>query len=161
VGTYRTRRLPPPRPLRAPRTFPVHEGRRTIVTGAAGHLGRATAELLARQGATVFLSDLHAESVADAVRALTAHGDVHGGAMDVGDHASIGDGIAQAMETLGGVDGLVNCAAIVNVASEAGKKGHIDSPAGEVARTISYPLSDDALLIRGQALDVDAGDTVG
>src|SRR5271163_2876384 len=76
--------------------------------------------------------------------------------------------------------------AIVNVASEAGKKGHIDSLAysqlvdatpaevfaqlvpsqlrrhiepDEVARTISFLLSDDAVIIRGQAVNADGGDT--
>ena len=249
-----------------------------IVTGAAGFLGKATARLLARQGAAVVVSDLDEDAVAATVRELAPDGDVRGVAMDVGDAASVRDGTARAIAAMDGVDGLVNCAAIcphadpldvpradfeavfavnvfgayevarlvarhmieagthgaiVNVASEAGKKGHVDSlaysaskaalisvtrmlaetlhrhdvnvnavcPGGletpmlhevaraysavtgdapnvvfaamasdqigrhmqpeEVARTISFLLSDDALLIRGQAVNVDAGDTVG
>lgn len=266
-----------PLPIREPAIFPVHAGRRFIVTGAAGGLGRAIAGLLVAQGAGVVAVDLRQEAVDAAAAELggAARG-VFGYALDVADETASAACVAQSAEWLGGLDGLVNCAgivlhadplaiprsdwnlqfavnlfgaydlarlvanrmiadgirgAIVNIASEAGKKGHVDSmaysaskaalinltrtlaealaphdinvncvcPGGmatpmlrevaavysgltdtpaddvfaqmrsatlgrhteprEVARIASFLLTDDAMMIRGQAINADAGDT--
>jgi NAD(P)-dependent dehydrogenase (short-subunit alcohol dehydrogenase family) len=261
-------------PVRSPEAFPVHRGKGIIVTGAAGGIGRAIAELLLAQGAAVVVADLKPEAVAATAKALG--GKSHGVAIDLGSQESVAAGIAASAAKLGRIDGLVNCAAIVrhsdpleiswddwrrqfevnlfgayeasrlvakrmieagtrgaivSIASEAGKKGHKESlaysaskaglismtrvlsetlavhdinvncvcPGGvatpmlrevsvaysgvtseapeaifdkmisqqlvrhlqpiEVARVVSFLLSDDAMLVRGQAVNADAGET--
>ncbi|WP_051960979.1 SDR family NAD(P)-dependent oxidoreductase [Devosia riboflavina] len=263
--------------IREPAIFPIHAGKRVIVTGAAGGLGKAIAGLLVAQGAKVVVVDLRQEAVNTAANELggSTKG-VFGYALDVADEAAAALCVTQSITWLGGIDGLVNCAgivlhadplaisradwtrqfevnlfgayelarlvakqmivdgihgAIVNIASEAGKKGHVDSmaysaskaalinltrtlaealapydinvncvcPGGmstpmlrevaavysgitqtpaddvfaqmqsatlgrhteprEVARVASFLLSDEAMMIRGQAVNADAGDT--
>ena len=275
MGDFSTRPPHAPLPVRARRAGPVHAGKGFIVTGAAGGVGRATAELLLAEGAHVALADVR-QAALD--RTVAAIGDPKAFAivLDAARPASIASAIAAAEAGLGRIDGLVNCAAIVihadpleiawsdwekifsvnlfgayeaarlaaksmiangvrgaivNVASEAGKKGHkeslaysaskaglisvtrvlsaalaahdinvncvcpggvatdmlrevaiaygklVDSPPddvfgklvssqllrhidpSEVARTISFLLSDAALIIRGQAISADGGDT--
>lgn len=274
MSKYTTTHNVRPLPIRSPEVFPVHRGKGIIVTGAAGGIGRAIAELLLAQGAAVVTADLKEEAVAATAKALGSAS--HGVAMDVGSPESIAAGIAASESKLGRIDGLVNCAAIVrhsdpleiswddwrrqfeinlfgayetsrlvakrmiatgtrgaivSIASEAGKKGHKESlaysaskaglismtrilaetlavhdinvncicPGGvatpmlrevsvaysgvtseppeaifakmisqqlvrhlqpiEVARVVSFLLSDDAMLVRGQAVNADAGET--
>jgi NAD(P)-dependent dehydrogenase (short-subunit alcohol dehydrogenase family) len=73
-------------------------GKKALVTGAAGGVGRATVDLLREEGATVVGVDLR-ES--DGVRAC-----------DVSDPASVTAAVAAAVEELGGLDVLVNVAGI-------------------------------------------------
>jgi NAD(P)-dependent dehydrogenase (short-subunit alcohol dehydrogenase family) len=251
-----------------------HNLRRILITGAAGGVGRATAELLVAEGARVALADIRADALDAAATAIGV--DAFAVSMDLADPTSIADAVAESEAKLGPLDGLVNCAAIVihadplettwadwerifqinlfgayetsrlvarsminsaargaivSVASEAGKRGHVESlaysaskaalinmtrvlsaalaphdinvncvcPGGvatdmlrqvavaygklagqaaeevfpqlissqlvrhiepvEVARTISFLLSDDAIIIRGQAVSADGGDT--
>lgn len=275
MGEFSTRPPHQPLPIRARRPGDIHAGKGFIVTGAAGGVGSATAELLAAEGARVALADVRPDALDKAVQAI-GDSKAFGVALDAADPTSIARAIAEADARLGRVDGLVNCAAIVihadpletswkdwektfsinlfgayeaarlaarsmiakgvrgaivNVASEAGKKGHkeslaysaskaalinmtrvlsavlaphdinvncvcpggvatdmlrevalaygklVDAPPdevfakltssqlqrhiepGEVARTISFLLSDDAVIIRGQAINADGGDT--
>ncbi len=253
----------------------AHEGKNILITGAAGGVGRATAELLAGEGAQVALADIRVDALQTVV-AATGSANAFPVRLDLFDPASIRSAVAAAEAEFGRLDGLVNCAAIVvhadpletsradwekifrvnlfgayeasrlvaksmiasgargaivSVASEAGKKGHMESlaysaskaalinmtrvlsavlaphdinvncvcPGGvatdmlrevsvaygrlvaappdevfsqlissqlqrhiepiEVARTISFLLSDDAVIIRGQAVSADGGDT--
>lgn len=94
------------------------DGQVAIVTGAASGLGRATAAALADAGATVALIDLDAagvESAAGAVRGQAF-------ALDVTD----GDAVEAAMpaiEALGPVRVLVNCAGVAPAARIVGRDG--------------------------------------
>jgi NAD(P)-dependent dehydrogenase (short-subunit alcohol dehydrogenase family) len=264
-------------PLRSPEVFSTHRDKKIIVTGAAGGIGRAVAELLLAQGARVTVADLKEDAVRAVCGALAPDEErCLPIAMDVSSPASIAKGIGASLKHFGRIDGLVNCAAIVrhsdpleiswddwqrqfemnlfgayevsrlvaksmiaagtrgaivSIASEAGKKGHVESlaysaskaalismtrmlsealarhdinvncvcPGGiatpmlhevseaysgvtgepadsifdkmtsqqlvrhlqpiEVGRIVSFLLSDDALLIRGQAVNADAGET--
>lgn len=269
--TERSRALP----VRRPEVFPVHAGRSFIVTGGAGGIGKAIAELLLAQGARVVIADLKGAEASATTLGGAGQG-CFAVAMDVSAPENIAAGVAQAIALAGPLHGLVNCAAIVlhcdpleiswhdwrrqfeinlfgayetsrlvakhliasgtrgaivSIASEAGKKGHVESlaysaskaglismtrmlsealavhdinvncvcPGGvatpmlrevaeaysgftsepadqifgkmlstqlvrhlepvEVARVTSFLLTDDAMLIRGQAVNADAGET--
>ncbi|KKC03338.1 SDR family NAD(P)-dependent oxidoreductase [Mycobacterium nebraskense] len=95
------------------------EGKRVLVTGAASGIGQATALRLLDEGATVVASDV-AEGGLDATRvradeAATA-GRLTTMPMDVGNEGSVIDGVSLAVETLGGLDSLVNAAGILRAA---------------------------------------------
>jgi 2-hydroxycyclohexanecarboxyl-CoA dehydrogenase len=83
--------------------------RTVIVTGGASGIGRATAFLLAREGARVLIGDLDRAGG----RAATAEGAAEQLAidylpLDLTDQHSIDDFVAAAQQRLGRVDGLVN-----------------------------------------------------
>jgi NAD(P)-dependent dehydrogenase (short-subunit alcohol dehydrogenase family) len=84
--------------------------KRILVTGAARGLGRAFAEAAARAGARIVLADL----LQDEGRAAAAS--IGGNAgfvpIDLADPGSIERAVAAAADRLGGLDGLVNNAAI-------------------------------------------------
>jgi len=91
--------------------------RRIVITGAARGLGRAYAEQAARAGARLVLADILDEigrSTADEIRA--AHADqgaeAHFVPVDLAQPGSIEALAAAAAEHLGGIDGLINTAAI-------------------------------------------------
>ncbi len=277
MGSFATRGEHAPLAVRHVVPTRSHAGKRYLVLGGAGGAGKAAAALLAAEGAAVVIADVREQALNEAIASLGPDaGAVSGVVVDLGDAGSVAAAIEQATETLGGIDGLVNCAAIVrhvdpletpwsdwerifsinvfgafeaarlvakamiakgikgaivNVASEAGKKGHTQSlaysaskaaminftrvlsevlapddinvncvcPGGmatdmlrevavaygdlvsqapdevfkqlissqlrrhidptELARTISFLLSDDAMIIRGQAINTDGGDT--
>jgi NAD(P)-dependent dehydrogenase (short-subunit alcohol dehydrogenase family) len=277
MGSFATRGEHAPLAVRQVVPTRSHANKRYLVLGGAGGAGKATAELLAAEGAAVVIGDVRAQALDEAIASFGPNtAGLSGVAIDVGDAASIAAAIEEVEQRLGGIDGLVNCAAIVrhvdpletpwsdwervfsinvygafeaarlvakcmiakgikgaivNVASEAGKKGHSQSlaysaskaaminftrvlsevlapndinvncvcPGGmatdmlrevavaygdlvkqapddvfkqlissqlrrhidpaELARTISFLLSDDAMIIRGQAINADGGDT--
>ncbi len=74
------------------------DGKRALVTGAAGGIGGATVDLLTKEGAEVVGLDLRA---ADGVVAC-----------DVSDADSVTAAVADAVERLGGLDVLVNVAGV-------------------------------------------------
>jgi NAD(P)-dependent dehydrogenase (short-subunit alcohol dehydrogenase family) len=83
------------------------EGKRLLITGAARGIGLAVAEAAVRAGARVAGADID-------VASLIAVGAGHRVAMDVGDAASVAAGVAAAVAALGGLDGVVNNAAILD-----------------------------------------------
>ncbi|HSV59560.1 MAG TPA: SDR family oxidoreductase [Variovorax sp.] len=90
-------------------------GRRVLVTGAARGLGLAFAQCIAKSGARVVLADILADLAQTEAAALREQGvDAHGLAVDLADPASIEQCAAEAVRLLGGLDGLVNNAAITN-----------------------------------------------
>ncbi|MFJ6323175.1 MULTISPECIES: SDR family NAD(P)-dependent oxidoreductase [unclassified Rhizobium] len=277
MGSFATRGEHAPLAVRQVVPTRSHARKRYLVLGGAGGAGKAAAELLAAEGASVVIGDVREQALNEAIAGLGPHSKtVSGVVVDLSSAESIAAAIEQAEHRLGALDGLVNCAAIVrhvdpletpwtdwerifsinvfgafeaarlvakamiakgikgaivNVASEAGKKGHTQSlaysaskaaminftrvlsevlapndinvncvcPGGmatdmlrevavaygglvdqapddvfkqlvssqlrrhidpaELARTISFLLSDDAMIIRGQAINTDGGDT--
>jgi NAD(P)-dependent dehydrogenase (short-subunit alcohol dehydrogenase family) len=88
-------------------------GKVVIVTGAAQGIGEAYARALADRGASVVVADLNdakGEAVAAAIH--EAGGQASFVRTDVADHDSAAACVAHAVETYGGLDGLVNNAAI-------------------------------------------------
>lgn len=89
--------------------------RRILVTGAARGLGLAFAQAFCAHGAKVVLADLRAELLRSSVAQLREQGcDAHGVAVDVSDPAAITACADEAVRLLGGLDGLVNNAAITD-----------------------------------------------
>jgi NAD(P)-dependent dehydrogenase (short-subunit alcohol dehydrogenase family) len=88
------------------------QGRRVLVTGSARGLGESFARALAAAGARVVISDvLHERGQALAAELGAA---AHYVPMDLMDPTAIRDGVAAAAAALGGLDGLINNAAITN-----------------------------------------------
>jgi NAD(P)-dependent dehydrogenase (short-subunit alcohol dehydrogenase family) len=89
-----------------------------IVTGGANGIGRATAVLFAREGASVVVADRDAAAGAACVREIgTAGGTAHFVETDVSSDASVSALVAATVERFGGVDVLVNCAGVDVLAS--------------------------------------------
>ena len=88
------------------------QGRRVLVTGSARGLGEAFARALVGAGAQVVVSDVLHERGQALAAALGTQ--VHYVPMDLSDAASIQAGVAAASAAMGGLDGLINNAAITN-----------------------------------------------
>jgi len=84
-----------------------------LITGGSTGIGRATAEIVAREGATVVIADVADAAGAAAVAAIQAAGgraDYHH--VDVGDHAAVEALIAAIVARHGRLDGAFNNAGI-------------------------------------------------
>ena len=79
-------------------------GKRVVVTGGFGTLGRAVTEVLIRQGARVALIDKAAAP------AVVADGAVAFGGVDLGSAEAAQHALTHAAQALGGLEGLVNVA---------------------------------------------------
>jgi NAD(P)-dependent dehydrogenase (short-subunit alcohol dehydrogenase family) len=98
-------------------------GRKVLVTGAARGLGLAFATACAEAGARVALADILQDALDDSVAALRGRGlDVNGFALDMADPASIDACATAATGWLGGLDGLVNNAAVTNSGGRASQQ---------------------------------------
>ncbi|CAK7043730.1 MAG: (S)-1-Phenylethanol dehydrogenase [Kerstersia gyiorum] len=97
-------------------------GRRVLVTGAARGLGLAFSHCIARAGASLVMADRLEALLQQAGGALRATGaEVHTVTLDLVDPASVERAAEEAGQRLGGLDGLVNNAAITN---SGGKDAH-------------------------------------
>lgn len=90
-------------------------GKRALVTGGASGIGRATAELFAREGAKVAVMDLNAAGAAAVADAIVQQG---GTAIALpGDVSSAADcraAVSRTVEAFGGIDVLANVAGIIH-----------------------------------------------
>ena len=88
-------------------------GKIAIVTGAAGGIGQAYAEALARSGARVVVADIDSAGAGEVAEGIgEAGGTAEAVGVDVADPASAAAMAEAATERFGGVDLLVNNAAI-------------------------------------------------
>lgn len=89
-----------------------------LVTGAARGIGFKIAEKLAQSGASVSLADINETQLTESVASLQAQGlTVAGVVVDVGNNDSIAEAVRKTVETLGGLDIVVNNAGILGAGS--------------------------------------------
>jgi len=86
--------------------------KRVVITGAARGLGRGFAEAAIDGGARVVIADILEDRGRETAEELSAVGEVTFEHVDLADPASIEVLAAASEKALGGIDGLVNCAAI-------------------------------------------------
>ena len=92
------------------------DGKVAVVTGAALGIGKATAALLAREGARVAVTDVLAEEGARVAEEITAAGgQARFWRLDTSDESSVADALASIVDTYGRLDVLVNNAGISGV----------------------------------------------
>lgn len=92
-------------------------GQRILVTGAASGIGQATALRLVDEGATVVASDVAADGLEQTrARAGVGSDRLTTLVMDIGAEDSVIAGVRSAVETLGGLDSLVNAAGVLRAA---------------------------------------------
>jgi NAD(P)-dependent dehydrogenase (short-subunit alcohol dehydrogenase family) len=87
------------------------EGRVAVVSGAAQGMGKAVAERLAQEGATVVAIDINGDGANATAKALG--GKSYGIACDIGDEDQVNKVFADVAAKFGKLDVLVNVAAIV------------------------------------------------
>ena len=79
-------------------------GKKALVTGSTKGLGRAIAETLLAEGASVAICARDADGVAAAVEEMSSMGQVVGSAVDAGDLSQVEGWISSSAEQLGGID---------------------------------------------------------
>jgi NAD(P)-dependent dehydrogenase (short-subunit alcohol dehydrogenase family) len=89
-------------------------GRRALITGAGGALGRASSLRFAREGAAVAVVDIVPEAVEETVRLIQADGGTAVGLVaDVADEDAVAGAVTAAVEALGGLDVVFNNAGVM------------------------------------------------
>jgi len=82
-------------------------GKRILLVGATGVLGRTYAKAIAQSGADLAIADLASSDVLALAKEIGAHGIE----MDVAEEASVVAGVQKAVAALGGLDGAISNAA--------------------------------------------------
>ena len=93
-----------------------------IVSGAASGIGRCFAETLAKRGSAVGLIDVSSENLAATTEMIRAGGGrVEGRIADVSAADQVEQAVRELVQTTGGLDLIVNCAAILGPGQWAGQ----------------------------------------
>ena len=89
------------------------KGKVAIITGGANGIGRATALLFAREGASVVIADRDREAGEDCAAAISStRGEAWFVPTDVANDVEVAHLVMATVERYGGLDILVNCAAV-------------------------------------------------
>ncbi|MER8237406.1 SDR family NAD(P)-dependent oxidoreductase [Streptomyces sp. NPDC094049] len=104
-------------------TLPAYDltGRTAFVTGAASGIGRATALLLARSGATVHGADLDARGVEETIALITrAGGSAYAHVLDVTDRAALAVAVRAAgpLHVMAAVAGIMHTSTVLETRDE-------------------------------------------
>jgi NAD(P)-dependent dehydrogenase (short-subunit alcohol dehydrogenase family) len=95
-------------------TLQRYSDRRVLITGAGSGIGQATVLRILDEGGTVVAADISESGLADTKAKASEAGDrLTTIVMDVGSEDSITAGVARAVDTMGGLDTLVNVAGIL------------------------------------------------
>lgn len=129
---------------------------RALVTGGARGLGRGVAERLVRDGSSVALLDVVPEVGGTAEELAGGGSTVLAFEGDVADEATVGRVVDEVVEGLGGLDLLVNNAAIGGPFSDV-----VDTPAEEFRRVLEVNLLGSFLCARAAARAMIAQGTGG
>jgi NAD(P)-dependent dehydrogenase (short-subunit alcohol dehydrogenase family) len=91
-----------------------YSDRRVLITGGGSGIGQATVMRILAEGGRVVAADISESGLTDTV----ARAEPHGGRLssvviDVASEESVKEGVARAVEALGGLDALVNAAGIL------------------------------------------------
>ena len=90
------------------------EGKVAFITGAAAGIGRATAELFAKEGASLHLVDLARDGLEETAKLCVEHGaEVATDLCDVSDAEQVRGNVSACVERFGRLDVLVNVAGIL------------------------------------------------
>ena len=112
------------------------EGKTALVTGTSPNIMGGIAEELAREGANLVCADIREDYAEKCASAIVAEGhDAMGLTCDVTDEAQVVAAISKATELFGGVDILVNGAALFNF------KGVLNMPVDEWRRQTDIILT--------------------
>lgn len=127
------------------------QGKSALITGSARGIGRAFAEAYIREGATVAIADINIERAEETARELGPQ--AYAVKMDVTDQASIDAAIAAVDARTGGIDILINNAALFDLAPivEISRKSFETLYAINVAGTLfTLQAAAKSMIARGQ-----------
>jgi NAD(P)-dependent dehydrogenase (short-subunit alcohol dehydrogenase family) len=91
-----------------------YSGRRVLITGGGSGIGQASALRILAEGGRVAAADISESGLKDTVARAEPHRDrLSTVVIDVAGEQSVKEGVAQAVQALGGLDALVNAAGIL------------------------------------------------
>jgi len=121
-----------------------------LIVGGASGIGRAAALLAAERGAHIMIADRDpagAEAVADEARAIAGKEAVAATVVDIRDRAAIAAALRETVAHFGGLDILINTAAIFPSSSDGAISDATWAPTLDLNVTANYLLAEEAAKI--------------